>query len=120
MLLKFISKILAKKYCYYDLQVGEFIDNETDELNFSNLWNVFIVEGCSDPDLPDNMWMKRLSHEALVGCKSGVQTTWLLKCIKGVWEGQVGICSSLSGSASIPAHSKNKGTLTHRVATLNY
>ena len=75
------------------------------------MFPLFTVEGCSDPDLPDNMWLKHFGHEALVGCKTGIQTTWLLKCVKGAWEGQVGICSS--GSASLPVllPSKNKGTV---------
>ena len=70
----------------------------------------FKVEGCADPDLPDTMWVKRFTHEALVGCKAGLQTTWLLKCVRGVWEGQVGICSSSAASAPVLAQPKNKGT----------
>ena len=60
-----------------------------------------LVEGCSCSDLPDNMWLKHFENEALVGCKTGVLTTWLLKYERGTWEGQVGIYSS--GSASAPA-----------------
>ena len=55
------------------------------------------------------MWLKRFEHEALVGCKTGVLTTWLLKCVRGTWEGQVGICSSGSASVPIKMPSRNKG-----------
>ena len=56
------------------------------------------------------MWMKRLSDEALVGCKNGVQATWLLKCVRGIWEEQVGICATAPASVQSPVQSKNKGT----------
>ena len=55
------------------------------------------------------MWVKRFLYEALVGCKAGQQTTWLLKCTKGVWEGQVGICSPVAASAPVLAQPKAKG-----------
>ena len=59
-----------------------------------------LVEGCADPDLPERMWMKRDDLEALVGCKADLQMSWILKCVHGIWEGQVGICSS--NGASVP------------------
>ena len=74
---------------------------------------VLLVEGCSDPDLPDNMWLKHFAHEALVGCKTGMQATWLLKCVRGTWEGQVGICSSGSASAPVQIPSKTKGVIIY-------
>ncbi len=57
------------------------------------------------------MWVKRFQNEALVGCKSSPQTTWVLKCNKALWEGQVGICSPVSNSiqSSAPEQPKNKG-----------
>ena len=65
--------------------------------------NAALVEGCSDPDLPAAMWMRRDAHEALVACRVDTPTRWILKCVNGKWEGQVGICPAipaLSGSAS--------------------
>ena len=51
------------------------------------------------------MWMKRDAQEALVGCKADSPMTWILRCVDGTWEGQVGICpaipASSSGSASV-------------------
>ena len=65
------------------------------------------MEGCRDPDLPTAMWMKRDTHEALVGCKMDTPMRWILKCSNGIWEGQVGICpampASATGSISSPA-----------------
>ena len=61
------------------------------------------VEGCADPDLPERMWMKRDDLEALVGCKADLQMSWILKCVHGIWEGQVGICSSSGASVPLPA-----------------
>ena len=61
------------------------------------------------------MWVKRFPYEALVSCKSGLQTTWLLKCAKGVWEGQVGICSSSAASAPVLAQPKTKGSGTYNL-----
>ena len=55
------------------------------------------------------MWVKRFPYEALVGCKTGLQSTWLLKCTKGVWEGQVGICSTVAASAPVLVQPKSKG-----------
>ena len=78
------------------------------QFNISYLF-LCTVEGCPDPDLPAAMWMRRDAHEALVGCKLDTPTKWILKCVNGIWEGQVGICpavpasSSGSASASLPA-----------------
>ena len=52
------------------------------------------------------MWMRRDTHEALVGCKVDTPTRWILKCADGKWEGQVGICPAIpasSGSVSAPS-----------------
>lgn len=78
------------------------------------MFSVYAVEGCSDPDLPDTMWMKRFPYEVLVGCKIGLQTTWLLKCVKGIWEGQVGICSPSAALAPIVDQHKYKGKTRKR------
>ena len=66
----------------------------------NNVVIYYSVEGCADPDLPERMWMKRDAFEALVGCKADIQLNWILKCVHGIWEGKVGICSS--SGASIP------------------
>ena len=51
------------------------------------------------------MWMRRDTHEALVGCKMDMPLRWILKCSNGIWEGQVGICPAIpaTGSISSPA-----------------
>ena len=54
---------------------------------------------------------KRLSDEALVGFKNGVQATWLLKCVRGKWEGQMGFCAKAPGSVQLPVQSKNQGAM---------
>ena len=65
-----------------------------------SLRKIYLVEGCSDPDLPAAMWMRRDSYEALVGCKVDAPMTWILKCVDGTWEGQVGICPAVPVSSS--------------------
>ena len=47
--------------------------------------------------------MRRDTHEALVGCKVDTLTRWILKCVNGIWDGQVGICPSAPGQGSAPA-----------------
>ena len=46
------------------------------------------------------MWMKRDAQEALVGCKADAPMTWILRCVDGTWEGQVGICPAVPASFS--------------------
>ena len=70
------------------------------------------VEGCADPDLPERMWMKRDALEALVGCKADMQMSWILKCVLGKWEGQVGICSSSGASVPTAISSSLPGPLS--------
>ena len=65
--------------------------------------NCVLVEGCSDPDLPAAMWIRRDIYEALVGCKIDTPTRWILKCVNGIWDGQVGICPSAPGQGSASA-----------------
>lgn len=51
-----------------------------------------LVEGCADPDLPEGAWLKRDGSGAQIGCKANPQTTWMLKCVRGAWEGEAGVC----------------------------
>ena len=46
------------------------------------------------------MWMRRDTQEALVGCKVDTPARWILKCVDGKWEGQVGICPATPASSS--------------------
>lgn len=60
---------------------------------------MFAVIGCPDPDLSEGAWLKRFGHELLIGCKDDPEKTWLLTCVKGKYEGHVGVCPTSPGSA---------------------
>ncbi len=69
----------------------------------------FTVDGCADPELPEDAWMKRDAHEAVVGCRNTLNhVTWLLTCREdGQWDGPYVTCSSSKSvppaSAQVPA-----------------
>lgn len=48
--------------------------------------------GCSDPELPANVWFKRSGDQATVGCAFG-ERQWQIQCSKNDWIGSIGNCS---------------------------
>lgn len=51
------------------------------------------VIGCADPDVTGDVWLKRQSDKAELGCHGNSDITWTLTCGKdGQWTGDSQAC----------------------------